>query len=227
MPVNTLDYVFTAQPVVGGGGRSQERRDAPSGGGGAYLEYRYLIYDTEAPRARLPRRLRRAAGEYGSGDGQPDADSDRLGEHHFPEREGFQNENMYTTLSYRFPDETSIEELGMSEGAKSKKHLDAGQLGGFQAAVLLVGVHRPGQRVLTPTSPSTRRLPSRRCSKTFTAQMGVPYTPQTEGMTSHSISAPTSTRSSRRSGSRAVRIFIWSVSCRWAGASSDGSTAGA
>ena len=38
----------------------------------------------------------------------------------FQNEKGFQNENMYTTLSYRFPDETSIEELGMSEGAKSK-----------------------------------------------------------------------------------------------------------
>ncbi|MCH5335510.1 MAG: membrane protein insertase YidC [Alistipes sp.] len=33
---------------------------------------------------------------------------------------GFSNENMYTTLSYRFPGESSVEELGMSTESKSK-----------------------------------------------------------------------------------------------------------
>ena len=33
---------------------------------------------------------------------------------------GFSNENMYTTLAYRFPGESTIEELGVSETSKSK-----------------------------------------------------------------------------------------------------------
>ncbi len=49
VPVNTLDYVFTAQPVVGeaDGAKSVVMRLPVAEG--AYLEYRYLIYDTEAP----------------------------------------------------------------------------------------------------------------------------------------------------------------------------------
>lgn len=37
------------------------------------------------------------------------------------EEKGFQNENNYTTIAYRFPGENSIEELGMSEGEKSEE----------------------------------------------------------------------------------------------------------
>ena len=33
----------------------------------------------------------------------------------YQNEKGFQNENMYTTISYRFPGESSIEDLGMSE----------------------------------------------------------------------------------------------------------------
>ena len=51
VPVNTLDYVFTAQPVVGeaDGAKSVVMRLPVAER--AYLEYRYLIYDTEAPGA--------------------------------------------------------------------------------------------------------------------------------------------------------------------------------
>jgi len=38
----------------------------------------------------------------------------------YQNEKGFQNENMYTTISYRFPGESSIEDLGMSEKSKSK-----------------------------------------------------------------------------------------------------------
>ena len=53
VPVNTLDYVFTAQPVVGeaDGAKSVVMRLPVAEG--AYLEYRYLIYDTEAPESSL------------------------------------------------------------------------------------------------------------------------------------------------------------------------------
>ena len=120
MPVNTLDYVFTARPVVGeaDGAKSVVMRLPVAEG--AYLEYRYLIYDTEAPErdylVDFDVRLVNMAPEMAN---QTQIQIDWANTT-FQNEKGFQNENMYTTLSYRFPDETSIEELGMSEGAKSK-----------------------------------------------------------------------------------------------------------
>ena len=120
VPVNTLDYVFTAQPVVGeaDGAKSVVMRLPVAEG--AYLEYRYLIYDTEAPErdylVDFDVRLVNMAPEMAN---QTQIQIDWANTT-FQNEKGFQNENMYTTLSYRFPDETSIEELGMSEGAKSK-----------------------------------------------------------------------------------------------------------
>lgn len=39
----------------------------------------------------------------------------------YQNEKGFKNENMYTTAAYRYPGESSIEELGMSDREKSKK----------------------------------------------------------------------------------------------------------
>ena len=226
VPVNTLDYVFTAQPVVGeaDGAKSVVMRLPVAER--AYLEYRYLIYDTEAPErdylVDFDVRLVNMAPEMAN---QTQIQIDWANTT-FQNEKGFQNENMYTTLSYRFPDETSIEELGMSEGAKSKNISTQVNWVAFKQQ-FFSSVFIAPDNVPTPTSPSTRRLPSRRCSRPSRRRWACPIRRRPKGMTSHSISAPTSTRSSRRSGSRAVRIFIWSVSCRWAGASSDGSTAGA
>ena len=84
------------------------------------LEYRYLIYNTEAPArdylVNFDVRLVNMAAEMAN---QTQIQIDWANTT-FQNEKGFQNENMYTTLAYRFPNETSIEELGMSEGAKSK-----------------------------------------------------------------------------------------------------------
>ena len=65
----------------------------------------------------------------------------RLGEHHFCNEKGFQNENMYTTPAPFRRD--PIEELGMSEG-KVEEHLDAGSTGWLSSSSSSpVGVHRP------------------------------------------------------------------------------------
>ena len=165
VPVNTLDYVFTAQPVVGevDGAKSVVMRLPVAEG--AYLEYRYLIYDTEAPErdylVDFDVRLVNMAPEMAN---QTQIQIDWANTT-FQNEKGFQNENMYTTLSYRFPDETSIEELGMSEGAKSKNISTQVNWVAFKQQFFSSVFIAPESSLL----------------KTFTAQMGVPYTPQTEG----------------------------------------------
>ena len=178
--VNTLDYVFTAQPVVGeaDGAKSVVMRLPVAER--AYLEYRYLIYDTEAPErdylVDFDVRLVNMAPEMAN---QTQIQIDWANTT-FQNEKGFQNENMYTTLSYRFPDETSIEELGMSEGAKSKNISTEVNWVAFKQQ-FFSSVFIAPDNVSYANLAFDTAAPESSLLKTFTAQMGVPYTPQTEG----------------------------------------------
>ena len=180
VPVNTLDYVFTAQPVVGeaDGAKSVVMRLPVAEG--AYLEYRYLIYDTEAPErdylVDFDVRLVNMAPEMAN---QTQIQIDWANTT-FQNEKGFQNENMYTTLSYRFPDETSIEELGMSDGAKSKNISTQVNWVAFKQQ-FFSSVFIAPDNVSYANLAFDTAAPESSLLKTFTAQMGVPYTPQTEG----------------------------------------------
>lgn len=180
VPVNTLDYVFTAQPVVGeaDGAKSVVMRLPVAEG--AYLEYRYLIYDTEAPErdylVDFDVRLVNMAPEMAN---QTQIQIDWANTT-FQNEKGFQNENMYTTLSYRFPDETSIEELGISEGAKSKNISTQVNWVAFKQQ-FFSSVFIAPDNVSYANLAFDTAAPESSLLKTFTAQMGVPYTPQTEG----------------------------------------------
>ena len=180
VPVNTLDYVFTAQPVVGeaDGAKSVVMRLPVAEG--AYLEYRYLIYDTEAPErdylVDFDVRLVNMAPEMAN---QTQIQIDWANTT-FQNEKGFQNENMYTTLSYRFPDETSIEELGMSEGAKSKNISTQVNWVAFKQQ-FFSSVFIAPDNVSYANLAFDTAAPESSLLKTFTAQMGVPYTPQPEG----------------------------------------------
>ena len=180
VPVNTLDYVFTAQPVVGeaDGAKSVVMRLPVAEG--AYLEYRYLIYDTEAPErdylVDFDVRLVNMAPEMAN---QTQIQIDWANTT-FQNEKGFQNENMYTTLSYRFPDETSIEELGMSEGAKSKNISTQVNWVAFKQQ-FFSSVFIAPDNVSYANLAFDTAAPESSLLKTFTAQMGVPYTPQTKG----------------------------------------------
>ena len=180
VPVNTLDYVFTAQPVVGeaDGAKSVVMRLPVAER--AYLEYRYLIYDTEAPErdylVDFDVRLVNMAPEMAN---QTQIQIDWANTT-FQNEKGFQNENMYTTLSYRFPDETSIEKLGMSEGAKSKNISTQVNWVAFKQQ-FFSSVFIAPDNVSYANLAFDTAAPESSLLKTFTAQMGVPYTPQTEG----------------------------------------------
>ena len=180
VPVNTLDYVFTAQPVVGEADGAKGVVMRLPVAEGAYLEYRYLIYDTAAPErdylVDFDVRLVNMAPEMAN---QTQIQIDWANTT-FQNEKGFQNENMYTTLSYRFPDETSIEELGMSEGAKSKNISTQVNWVAFKQQ-FFSSVFIAPDNVSYANLAFDTAAPESSLLKTFTAQMGVPYTPQTEG----------------------------------------------
>lgn len=180
IPVNTLGYVFTAQPITTteDGAESVVMRLRVSEG--AYLEYRYLIYNTEAPArdylVNFDVRLVNMAAEMAN---QTQIQIDWANTT-FQNEKGFQNENMYTTLAYRFPNETSIEELGMSEGAKSKNISTQVSWVAFKQQFFSSVFIAPDNVSYANLSFDTA-APESSLLKSFTAQMGVPYTPQTEG----------------------------------------------
>ena len=177
--VNTSDYVFEVDPVRRDGDMQTVVMRLPVDGDAA-IEYEYRIYDSEAPErdylVDFDVRLRNMAPRMAN---QTSVGIDWRNRSYQNER-GFQNENMYTTLSYRFPDETSIEELGMSEGAKSKNISTQVNWVAFKQQ-FFSSVFIAPDNVSYANLAFDTAAPESSLLKTFTAQMGVPYTPQTEG----------------------------------------------
>lgn len=117
--VNTAEYVFTSNGIEQGEG-FQRLVMSLEVSAGAFLHYEYLLYDEKSP-ARdymldFNVRLENLSPVMAS---QSTLGMEWVTKTYQNER-GFKNENMYTTLSYRFPDEDSVDDLGMSDENKSK-----------------------------------------------------------------------------------------------------------
>lgn len=99
--VNTLDYVFEAEPVAEGPEGEQVVVMRLPVSGDASLEYRYTIYDTASPErdylvgfdVRLVNMAREMANQT-----QIQIDWSNTS---YQNEKGFKNENMYTTVAYR------------------------------------------------------------------------------------------------------------------------------
>ena len=86
---------------------------------------------------------------------------------------------MYTTLSYRFPDESSIEELGMGDGTKSKEITTSVNWVAFKQQFFSSVFIAPKNVASADLSFETAQ-PGSGFIKHYTARMTVPYTPQTD-----------------------------------------------
>ena len=118
--VMTADYTFEAEPVVTTeeGARVLTMR-LPINAVAA-IEYQYTLHNNTSPeRDYLIDFKVRFVGMQQFMSNQSTVAIDWTSLSYQNER-GFQNENMNTTLSYRFPDEDSIEELGIGEGTKQE-----------------------------------------------------------------------------------------------------------
>jgi len=98
----------------------------------------------------------------------------------YQNEKGFKNENMYTTVAYRFPGEKSVEELGMSEEEKSKEVTSSLNWVAFKQQFFSSVFIAPENVSYADLGFSTAH-PGSGYVKDFTARMTVPYTPQTEG----------------------------------------------
>ena len=178
--VNTLDYVFEAEPVAEGPEGEQVVVMRLPVSGDASLEYRYTIYDTASPErdylvgfdVRLVNMAREMANQT-----QIQIDWSNTS---YQNEKGFKNENMYTTVAYRFPGEKSVEELGMSEEEKSKEVTSSLNWVAFKQQFFSSVFIAPENVSYADLGFSTAH-PGSGYVKDFTARMTVPYTPQTEG----------------------------------------------
>lgn len=178
--VNTMEYVFTPSAVeTTADGAKAVRMRLPISETAA-LEYEYLIYDTKAP-ARdylvdFDVRLVNMAAEMAN---QTSIGIDWSNTSYQNER-GFKNENMYTTVAYRFPGESSIEELSMSDEERSKEITTSVNWVAFKQHYFSSVFIAP-QNLSYADVGFTTAQPGSGYIKDFSARMTVPYTAQTTG----------------------------------------------
>ena len=178
--VNTMDYLFEAQPVVRTDDGAQLLTMRLAVAADAWLQYEYRIYDVQTPErdylvdfdVRLVNMAPQMANQTSIGITWSNSS--------YQNEKGFKNENMYTTLSYRFPGESSIEDLGMSEKDKSKKVSTAVNWVAFKQQFFSSVFIAPENLSYAEMSFDTAEEGSE-LLKDFSLQTAVPYTPQTEG----------------------------------------------
>lgn len=178
--VNTLDYVFEADPVTTTPDGAQLVVMRLPVAADASLEYRYLIYDTASPErdylVDFDVRLVNMAAEMAN---QTQIRLDWAASTYQNEK-GFKNENMYTTVAYRFPGDSSVEELSMSEEERSKEVTTSVNWVAFRQHYFSSVFIAPGN-VSYANMGFTTAQPGSGYVKNFRAQMTVPYTADTEG----------------------------------------------
>lgn len=179
VPVRTSDYLFTADPVRTAADGAQLVRFRLPVAEGAQLVYEYRIYDGAAPErdylvdfsVRMEGMAAALAGQSSFGIEWANTT--------FQNEKGFKNENMYTTLAYRLPGESSIEELGMSEDTRSKSVEKATSWVAFKQQFFSAALIAPENFSAADLSFETFQ-PGTGYMKRFRARLSVPYAPQTE-----------------------------------------------
>ncbi|MCM1300472.1 MAG: membrane protein insertase YidC [Alistipes senegalensis] len=179
VPVNTMDYTFSAPSVtvLDDGSQAVEMRLAVADG--ASLVYRYVIRNGGQPAddytVDFDVRLEGMASVMSN---QTAIGIDWSNTSYQNER-GFKNENMYTTLSYRIPGEQSIEDLGMGDGTKSEEIATSVNWVAFKQQYFSSVFIAPKNVASAKLSFETAQ-PGSGYIKHYSARMTVPYAPQTD-----------------------------------------------
>ncbi|MFR9523177.1 MAG: membrane protein insertase YidC [Rikenellaceae bacterium] len=177
--VNTIDYNFTALPVqsVEGGEALTFILDF---GGDSAIEYTYILYNSgDNSRDYLlyfDVKLRNMTPVMAN---QSSIGIDWRSTSYQNER-GFKNENMYTTISYHFKGERSIDELGVSDESKSGKISTPVEWIAFKQQYFTSAFIAPENFSYADVAYSTAR-PNSGYMKSYSSKMAVPYNSQTEG----------------------------------------------
>lgn len=171
--IDTEDFYFTTQEVSDSSIVFRLYADTT---GSSYLEYRYTIrpddylMDMKIDLARL------------KGAVLPNQTEMLLAWNIVSpqEEKGFQNENNYTTIAYKYPGETSIEELGISTGTKAEEVKTKVQWVAFKqqffSSILAANDPFAAADLKYNTFP-----PTNHDIKEFSAQLTLPYSAATQG----------------------------------------------
>lgn len=180
--VHTMDYLFTAEPLrevqTESGKATQVVMYLPVAAD-ARLKYEYLVYEAQAPErdylVDFDVVLENMAPQMAS---QTSIGIDWSNTSYQNEK-GFQNENMYTTLSFRLPGESAIDDLGMSEKSKDKRIDEPVNWVAFKQQFFSSVLIAPENFSYANLAFDTAK-PGSQYLKDFSAQMSVPYTLQTD-----------------------------------------------
>ncbi|MFI3285294.1 MAG: membrane protein insertase YidC [Rikenellaceae bacterium] len=176
--VNTTDYNFVALPIqkIEGGERLTFVLDF---GGNAAVEYTYTLYSGDDNSRNylvdFDVNLRNMAPVMAN---QTSIGIDWRNTSYQNER-GFKNENMYTTISYHFEEENSVEELGVSEESKKEEISTPVEWIAFKQQYFTSAFIAPENFSYADIAYSTAK-PNSGYMKSFSSKMAVPYNAQTQ-----------------------------------------------
>ena len=177
--VNTAEYNFEVLPIEKGEQWQRLTMRLPVGEGSYYI-YEYTLYNEAQPSrdylVDFNVRLENMAPLMAK---QSTIGIDWSNRSYQNER-GFKNENMYTTIAYRLPGNSSIEELGMSEESKSDEVSSSVNWVAFKQQFFSSAFIAPENVTYAKMSFETSK-PGSGYIKDFSAEMAVPYDAQVEG----------------------------------------------
>ena len=175
--VNTSEYVFSTEGVR----READRQVLTMNlevAAGAYLQYEYVLYDEKQPSRDYMVDMNVKLVNLSPIMAQQSTLGMMWSNRTYQNERSFKNENMYTTLSYRLPEEDSVDDLGMGDGSKEKQvQSDVNWVAFRQQFFSQVFVAHDNfayaDMGYTTESAGSGYI------KNYTSRMGVNYTPQT------------------------------------------------
>ena len=177
--VNTSEYVFTSNGITRGEGK-QTLTMALEVSEGAYVEYEYVLYDEKNPARDYMLDFNVKFVGLSPIMAQQSTVGLTWSNRTYQNERSFKAENMYTTLSYRLPEEDDVEDLGMSEGEASEQlqsevNWVAFRQQFFSQAFIAADNFAYGDMKFNTMESGSGYM------KEYSARMGMNYTPQTEG----------------------------------------------
>ena len=177
--VNTSEYVFTSKGITLGEGK-QTLTMALEVSEGAYVEYEYVLYDEKNPARDYMLDFNVKFVGLSPIMAQQSTVGLAWSNRTYQNERSFKAENMYTTLSYRLPEEDDVEDLGMSEGEASEQlqsevNWVAFRQQFFSQAFIAADNFAYGDMKFNTMESGSGYM------KEYSARMGMNYTPQTEG----------------------------------------------
>ncbi len=175
--INTSEYVFSTDGVR----RESDRQVLTMNlevATGAYLQYEYILYDEKQPARDYMVDMNVKLVNLSPIMAQQSTLGLMWSNRTFQNERSYKNENMYTTLSYRLPDEDDVEDLGMSDADKDKQlqsevNWVAFRQQFFSQAFIAHDNFAYADMGFTTEAEGSGFL------KHYTSRMGVSYTPQT------------------------------------------------